>query len=375
MDQGKRPGGKLTARKGAAVDQCLECGECSRNCGLLAEVGMSPKRLAEGGVTASTAFSCTLCGGCEAACPAGVSPRELFAAGRRSAVAAGELDIEAYRYLLPDRPNSLMSVFREYSGIDYRDIEASGSAACCFFPGCTLLTYAPQLTRRVFDRLKDDCGCSGLLTDCCGKPLSQLGLTARADRTAGRLLERIRAHNVRELIVACPGCYYDLRSPLAAAGVRLRTVYEALALPAAQQNGKVCTVHDSCPDRFEGIFGRQVRQLLAAGGFSLAEMSHSGLNTMCCGSGGMISHFRPDLTQALVEARLAEARAAGADSLVSYCMSCVLKFVAKAGELPTGHVLGLLLGQPDDLADAKGKVARMLEGPEGAEIWAKIMAD
>lgn len=355
--------------------KCLECGLCSKCCQLLAEVGRSPKLLAAQGVTATEAFSCTLCGGCEAACPEGLSPKGLFAEGRRQAVNAGECCLDEYRYLFPDRENSLMNVYRRFSGIDYSDIELKGEADSAFFPGCTLLTYAPDLTREVYARLRDGCGSIGLMSDCCGKPLSQLGLPQRADKATRKLVARIKEHNVRELITACPGCYYELQPILKAAGVRLRTVYEVLAVAVPAANGKLCTVHDSCPDRFDGIFGRQVRELLQKSGFPLGEMAHSQKNTICCGSGGMISHFRPDLTEELVGQRLAEARSVGAEVLVSYCVSCVSKFAAAADGLVVDHALSLLLGRRVNYTEAKKNMARMLEGPQGAEIWAKIMAD
>lgn len=361
--------------KNFVADKCRECGLCNKECPLLAELGESPKRLAERGITAWEAFSCSLCGGCEAVCPMGLSPMELFAAGRRRAVAE-EFDLGEYRYLLPDRQNNLMSVYRRYSGIDYSDLAPTGDTASAFFPGCTLLTYAPDLTREVYARLRAEGGCGGVLTACCGKPLTQLGLAQRAETAAGKLLARLKELRVRELIVACPGCYYELRPILRPAGIGLRTVYEVLGdRLTGPAGGELCTVHDSCPDRFEGIFGRQVRGLLAARGFSLAEMAHSQKNTVCCGSGGMISHFRSDRTEELVKKRLKEARATGADVLVSYCLSCTLKFSAAADGLAVDHALSLLLGRREAFATAKAKVAAMLEGPQGEALWAEIMAD
>lgn len=365
--------------KNMATEQmtmCRECGLCALDCPLLAELGEPPRRLAERGITAEEAYSCMLCGACEAACPEGLSPRKLFAERRDQAVTAGEFAADEYRYLFPDREQNLMKVFRDYSGVDYGDIELKGETESCFFPGCTLMTYVPELTRQVYDTLRESCGCGGMAVKCCGKPLTQLGLTQRADDAARRLLASFRAHKVRELIVACPGCYYELRPLLAPAGIRLRTVYEALGpTTAGAGDGRVYTVHDSCPDRFEGIFGRQVRERLTASGFKLAEMAHSGRGALCCGSGGMVSHFRPDLTAGLVGGRLAEARQAGAAVLVSYCVSCAAKFAGAADGLEAAHALGLLLGRRDDFAAPKKKLAAMLEGPDGAAIWARIMAD
>ncbi len=357
------------------ADKCIECGMCRGCCPLLTEMAESPGKAAARGATAHEAFSCALCGCCEAVCPVGLSPKEMFAAGRRSAVTTGEFAVDEYRYLFPDRKDNLMNVYREFAGVDYDAIAVKGEAERCFFPGCTLMTYAPELTREVFSRLKDGCGCGGMFTDCCGRPLADLGMTQRADDAAGKLVAKFREHKVRELIVACSGCYYALRPLIAGTGIVLRTAYEVLDLPTpAAEAGKICTVHDSCPDRFEGIFGRQVRELLAKSGFPTVEMAHGRESTICCGSGGMISNFRPDYTDELIKRRLSEVRASGADILVSYCASCTAKFAAVEG-LRADHALSLLLGRRDDFTAAKKRMAAMLEGPRGAELWARIMAN
>ena len=64
-------------------EKCLECGMCSQECELLREIGESPKKIAARGPVMPEAFSCALCGACEAVCPVGLSPKSLFATGRR----------------------------------------------------------------------------------------------------------------------------------------------------------------------------------------------------------------------------------------------------------------------------------------------------
>ena len=356
-----------------SIEKCLECGLCSQECELLKELDTSPKQLAERGVGALEAFSCALCGACEAACPEGLSPKALFDNGRRLAVASGEMNLEEYGFLMPDHAYNLMRVYRDFYGIDYRDVEVKGSAGICFFPGCTLMTYAPELTRAVYSQLQASCGCGGIISGCCGKPLSMLGLPERAENLTDSLLARLRKHEVREVIAACPGCYYELRKLLDSADIKCKTVYEAMDVPkVGSANGRRVTVHDSCPDRFEGRFGSQVRELIQHQGFFLTEMVHNRTNTKCCGSGGMISRFRPDLMEQMVEERLDEAAAAGAEAMVSYCMSCVAKFADAPGDFVSRHALSIMLGRDDDFKGVRGKAAQMLEGPQGAELWAKM---
>lgn len=356
-----------------SIEKCLECGLCSQDCELLKELEASPKQLAERGVGALEAFSCALCGACEAVCPEGLSPKALFDKGRRLAVASGEMNLEEFGYLMPDHAYNLMQVYREYYGIDYSDIEVENTTGSCFFPGCTLMTYAPELTRAVYSQLQASCGCGGIISGCCGKPLTLLGLPERARNLTDGLIERLHKQDVREVIAACPGCYYELRKLLNSANIKLKTVYEAMDKSKCGPGNRLrVTVHDSCPDRFEGRFGSQVRELLQHQGFSLAEMFHNRKNTQCCGSGGLISRFRPDLMEQMVAQRLDEAAATGSEAMVSYCMSCVAKFADASGGFVSRHALSLLLGRDDDFKGVRSKAAQMMEGPQGAELWAKM---
>ncbi|QDR81673.1 (Fe-S)-binding protein [Sporomusa termitida] len=354
---------------------CVECGKCTALCQFLAQTGESPARIAGRGASVTEAFSCSLCGACEAVCPLGLSPRQLFACRREEAVRQGEFDSNEYRYLFPDRPNNVMNMYRRCYGVDYGDIENAGSGGTWFFPGCTLLTYSPGLTRAVFYRLQADVDCRGFWTACCGKPLRQLGLRPRAEALQGQLQEFLQQHNITRVITACPGCYYELEPVFQACNVSVRTVYEMLKLAPTDRNSKIkCTVHDACPDRFARRFGRQVRQALAQAGFSLREMQHSGAQAICCGSGGQLSHFRPDLTEQLVQARLAEARQSGADILIGYCLSCVLKLEGKAA-MPVTHALNVLLAISEDFKGAKARAGQMLAGAAGERLWAEMMAE
>ncbi|SDE71019.1 (Fe-S)-binding protein [Sporomusa acidovorans] len=358
------------------AEKCSECGKCIAICPFLAKTGKTPAVIAKQGAEVMEAFSCSLCGACEAVCPLGLSPKNMFAGRRNAAVENGEIDIDEYRYLFPDRPNNVMNMYRRFYGVHYDGIENVGSAGTWFFPGCTLLTYSPNLTREVYRRLQTDCNCQGMWTECCGKPLVQLGIQHRADAIEKRLKEFVEAHQISRIITACPGCYYELKNVFASLAVRIQTVYEVLnfAVHKKSQNIK-CTIHDACPDRFELKFAGQVRRALEQNGFSIIEMQHSKGEAICCGSGGQISHFNPDLTEELVQTRLKEARQADADILVGYCLSCVLKFDNADSPVTVTHALQLLLDQPKDFNGAKTRVAAMLNGADGEKIWDKIMAE
>ncbi|NPV30098.1 MAG: (Fe-S)-binding protein [Firmicutes bacterium] len=361
---GKEPHSQLAM----LAQECQDCGLCLGACDLLAEAAGTPGELAQGGVGAYEAYSCFLCDRCAAACPLGLKPSAIFAARRIVAVEKGEIDPDEYSYLFPDREESIMRLYRRYYNIDYSDIAAGKGTETCFFPGCTLMTYSPVLTREVYRRLRAGCGCRGILTDCCGKPLSQMGLRQRAEQAARSLMNKMAHIGVKRVIVACPGCYYHLRHLLEQEGIEVLTVYEVLDFQRQMpENAPLCTVHDSCPDRFEGIFAAQVREALRKDGYELVEMPFSGRDAPCCGSGGQVSHFRPELAEKLVEKRLSEAEKSGAEILIAYCLSCVLNFAGKPSGIKARHALNLLLGHEEDYSDVKARALQIFTEPEPTE--------
>ncbi len=357
-------------------ENCSSCGLCAKDCSLLSESADSPAAIAQRGATVHEAYSCTLCDLCSAVCPQGISPMEMFAARRREAVTNSEIDINEYRYMFPDRKNNVMNIYRHQFGVDYSDINSFKEIESCFFPGCTLMTYAPVLTREIYKRLELSGDCQGMWMECCGKPLEQLGLQQRLTDMSGQLKIFVKEHNIKRLITACPGCYYQLRKLFDGTDLKIQTVYEVLKfVQQTQPASAICTVHDSCPDRHQGLFGSQVRQALDQCGYSMIEMAHNRDRTICCGSGGQQSHFRPDLAEELLLKRKREVQQSGADTLVGYCLSCVLKYEGKLTGINVVHALNLLLDLEPDFKGAKDRAAKMLSGPDGKRLWAEIMTE
>ena len=351
---------------------CSECGLCAEGCQLLTEIGQSPLEIASRAVTAQEAFGCSLCGLCESVCPQELHPIALFAHGRREVMAAGAIDRDDYCYLMPDRPNGL-SAYRQFEQIDYAGLGTAGSAQV-FFPGCTMQTYTPKLLRAAMARLEDANGPVALSLDCCGKPLRQMGLDSRAARYEAQVVKDLQERSTREVIVACPGCYYALKKLLAATDIGVVTVYERMGSVAKTATPAACLVHDTCPDRAGGVFQRQLRDKLKEAGYTIREFEHSGAEARCCGSGGQVSHFRPDFRDTLLTERVAEARRCGGERIVSACASCVLNLSEKSDDLPVFHGLNLLLGLEEDYSAVKTRAGEMFQTEEGVLLWYEMMA-
>ncbi|MEL1136008.1 (Fe-S)-binding protein [Desulfitobacterium sp. THU1] len=363
------------------IEKCVNCGRCVSECKLLQDIGEDLISLATRQPTVGEAYSCTLCGLCEGVCPLSLSPRKMFVATRHKAVDEQEIDIDDYKYMFPDRELNVMKMYREVNKFDYKDLKVDQEGEVAFFPGCTLLTYDPKLIYAIVENLEAEYPGVTLITDCCGIPLYQLGLRERGEKFRQALKEKLRRLKVKSLILACSNCYYQLKEDVKELGIRPLTIYEALSdsrifnTPIEAKEARVVTVHDSCPDRFAGIFARQARQALAKKGYVLVEMEHNSAKALCCGSGGQASHFAPELARGLVEARLEEVTGLEVDILASYCLGCVLNLSKDQNDIPVQHVLNLLLDLKQDFAGLKKQSKTIFEGPEGEKLWERIMAD
>lgn len=358
----------------ALREECVECGLCMENCLILTEIDEFPDKIAERKVTAEEAYSCCLCRLCEAVCPQELSPMALFAKGRREAIAEDKINIDEFAYLLPDRENGLQ-LYRQFHHIDYDDLQKGREqSTTAFFPGCTLLTYTPELLRKIMANLEEAQGPLGFMDDCCAHPLHQMGLDDRAETYQTALRKKMQDHGIHDLILACPNCYNVLKPLLSDLDIRCHTIFEKLGPTTKAGKETTCVIHDVCPDRFDGIFKQQMTEALTKAGYKVVSPEHSGPESTCCGSGGQISHFRPEFRQKLLEDRMELAKAAHGEMVVAPCINCVLNLSELSEEtgLPVYHALNLLLDEKPNYGDVKKNAARMYESPEGMEAWYRM---
>lgn len=362
--------------KNRIIEQCIGCMACQESCRILTEINEDPASIASRGITVDEAFSCALCGKCEAVCPLGLSAYRMFEQRRIEAVRNKEMDVNEYRYLFPDRDVTVMSIFRDYYGIDYNDLNLSLPSDTAFFPGCTMLTYSPGLTRKVYEILEKKYKHPILFSECCGLPMYQIGLPERGDKMKKAILAKASSLGVKRFVVACPNCYYQFKKEESLKDFEIITVYEALKdyFVPAKKSG-IYTVHDSCPDRFEGIYAAQVRGALDQAGCKRVEMKHRERESICCGSSGQLGHFRPEWSKEHELQALEEAEEAGADTIIAYCHACVLNFADISPKIRILHALNVLLGFMEDYGEVKQKAGDMFTGPDALDLWGKLFED
>lgn len=202
------------------------------------------------------------------------------------------------------------------------------------------------------------------LQTCCGQPAFNSG-----DRATTRALAEqvIRAFEHCDYVVAPSGsCAGMIRTHYpelftgepdwAARAARFcARVYEltsflvdvrGMSRVEASYEGRA-TYHDSCSGLRELGVSRQPRVLLGSvEGLDLKEMPDS---DVCCGFGGTFCVKYPDVSDAIVEKKVANIVATGADTLLAGDLGCLMNMAGKLQRLghriEVRHVAEVLAGQ------------------------------
>lgn len=240
-------------------------------------------------------------------------------------------------------------------------LEAGACATGCeslFFPGCSLITYALPLVQAVDATLREAGEVDGFTPLCCGKILEYEphGKELRAAFEAD-LVGLVAASGARRIVAACPNCVRALRAALArdprTAGVEVEPLPKVLArlgyrierdTAAALVKGDpaapltLCP-HDSCPDRATGEFADGLRELLPEGIWR--EGAHHHAKSLCCGS-KLRAAGRFEAADELACRNGEEAVEAGADAIVTACLSCAFQLNMAQPHIQAVHFLELL---------------------------------
>lgn len=253
-----------------------------------------------------------------------------------------------------------------YPGLEAVRVSKSdiGESTSLFFPGCSFINYALPLVQSTYDLLLGAGEVDGISLLCCGKILEYEG-DGGVQRAAfeQQFREHIAQTPVKRIVAACPNCVYALRKLLeadeATAGIEVVPLPRVLAdmgyvIDADTAQGVVYNdarieagtpvtfcPKDSCPDRETGEFADALRELMA--NTSLVEPRFARKRSYCCGSRPRAAgHY--DLGDKMARRHGEHAREAGANALVTPCISCTFSILGAGCEVPVFHYLELLFG-------------------------------
>ncbi|MBA4394154.1 MAG: (Fe-S)-binding protein [Desulfobacca sp.] len=332
------------------VEKCTECPLCRRECVFLEKYG-NPKEIAgridpQDDAALTLAYECSLCGLCEAVCPVGLKPQDLFLEMRRETVRQGQGEFPKHKALLKYEKRGTSKRYTWYGlprGCD-----------TILFPGCVLPGARPETVIKLFEHLKQSNPELGIVLDCCTKPSLDLGREDYFRTMFGEMIAYLLNQGVHTILVACPNCYKIFKEY--GEGLQVKTVYEVLAgdgLPKTETVFGNMTIHDPCVVRFESPIQDAVRSLVERKGLTIQEMSHNRQTTLCCGEGGAVGFLSPELAKKWSAQRKEETQGR---RMITYCAGCVNHLNHLS---PTSHILDLLF-QPQATLIGKIKSSRSL---------------
>ncbi len=332
---GERQENQLDDQLKTIAEKCINCDLCQQECRFLqkfgkpGEIGAAYDPSREACLTMP--FECSLCALCDAVCPVGIKPSQMFFEMRKASI---RKDASTY------------GTDCVYLGYESRGTSKHLSyyalprhCSTIYFPGCAYPAGRPRETVKLFNFLQRAVPGLGIVLDCCTKPSHDLGRIAGFNAMFGEMRSFLLQHGIRKVLVNCPNCYKIFQAY--GRGLAVETVYEVMAaanLKANHVHAKAVTVHDPCVLRGKNSIQETVRELLRKSGVHLSEMKHNRDQTICCGEGGSVSCRSSELADRWVDLRLVEA---AGKPMITYCSGCVNRFARRH---PTTHILDLFFG-------------------------------
>ena len=357
--------------------QCTRCRLCVESCEHLKKYQVMPGDVAQAFMEGkkeesflSFIVECSLCGLCREICPYKIDFPQFVLSARQSFIDAGAIPPQIYRPYWVDHDWHLFRLFREsYELESYYQALVKKSCEFLFFPGCMLANASPLIVEDVVNWLTDRWKDVGVMVDCCGAPLRQIGLIRREKTYLDNLRKSIVKTGAKTIITACPTCHSLLKK--IETDIEIVSIFQVMAESGITLPVLDCgpvTVHDSCSDR-SGEIGRYVRKLLHK--FDIKEMRHHGAKTICCGSGGLVSVIDNVICSQRAEKRMEEIKDCAAKLCITYCMSCTIRLFDGTGR-EVRHLLELLFDRKIDHLKFNEKCSTMWSGVKGEKIRQRI---
>lgn len=349
-------------------ESCIECGGCTQRCDLLQSGDWNLGRLCRESVEALSGAdsleglrraidasgelyrfvrSCEECNRCTVHCPQDLSMSEMWQPWRELVRLSGHIGDDEVGLIKVDCTWHTFSAYRAVQGIGYDDLPQvriapiDGAPAkeaepargtTLFFPGCTLCSYAPELTRAAFAWLDAHAGPCLISEQCCAWPLECVGEMERAVAWRERLVRAAAGQGATRVVTVCPGCERQLAAAAAVVAPHIEFVSFARLLVEAGVRVENCalegldlplTVVDSCNDRAGG-HGPYVRQLFER--VDCRAFPCTGEDAWCCGAGGNVASYDEELPRKRTRRSFGLCEQAGAKTLVTACPTCAYTY-------------------------------------------------
>jgi heterodisulfide reductase subunit D len=331
---------------------CLDCGVCTGSCPVSRyQPTFSPRLIVERALLGlgdellkdQDIWSCLTCSRCFERCPTSINFPTFMRLLREEALKRGTKPVYAHHGML----QTIMEL--QTQGAKQRKTEWAREAGrvaeqgeTFFFVGC--MPYFQVIFRdlgvdslavsRNVVKVLNAAGIDPVVSDgesCCGHDMLWNGQIETFRKLGARNLEVIRSSGARRVVFQCPEGYhtfkYQYPEYFGDLGFEVVHFYDLVAQMLAEGSLKVrngagsITYHDPCRlGRMAKIYDGPRAILAKVAGEKFVEMERNRENSICCGTSGW-ANCSVNSKQIQME-RLREAKATGAETLVTACPKC-----------------------------------------------------
>lgn len=308
-------------------------------------------------------FMCDTCGACDASCKRSQQQEPLRA----------HMDFRARLiqngYTLPQHLPVIESLHKNDNmmfedknlrgkwaeGLDVKDLTKE-NAEVVFHAGCRLSFDKEQwhVARKAINLLRSadvDVGILGKEELCCGARSYDMGYRSEFTKYAESNIEDWKRAGVKTVITACSDGYYIMKRHYPELGADFQVLHIVEFLHNLIKEGRLnfskeiplnVTYHDPChlgrrlsqaPGYYvpgkavNGIYEEPRDIIKSIPGIELTEMYRIKEYAWCCGAGGGVKEAYPDFSSWVATERLEEAKAVGAEAIVTACPWCERNFI------------------------------------------------
>lgn len=340
---------------------CLDCGVCTGSCPVSRVMpSFSPRLIVEKALLElgdevlhdPELWACLTCSRCYERCPTKINFPEFMRSLREQALQAGTSPVFAHHGMLQTVMELQTGGIRQNKTAWAREAgKVAEQGDTFYFVGC--MPYFDVIFRdmgvdslaigRNVIRILNAGGIEPVVSNdesCCGHDMLWNGNPEMFRKLAEKNVALIRQSGAKRVVFSCPEGYYTFKHHypeyLGELGFEVVHFYdvvgEMVESGALQLNDgdSVYTFHDPCRlGRMAKIYDspRQILHKLSDSRF--VEMERIKENAVCCGTSGW-ANCSGGSKQIQVE-RLREARATGADTLVTACPKCQIHLTCALG--------------------------------------------
>lgn len=297
---------------------------------------------------------CTTCGYCTERCPSNYIPAKFDVRVDPTATTeAFRADIINAGVTLPPYRDILNSIDKNYNPLweshEKRrkwllpiGVKPQEKADTLYYAGCMASYRTLDIAEATVKILANAEIPFTMLQDerCCGSPLLRTGYRDAAKKRAQELVSRIEASGAERVVTSCAGCFRTLKIdyPQIVGKLPFEVLHITELLKElisekklnTERFKKTVTWHDPCHLGRHAKVYEAPREVVAAYA-PLVEMEWNKEYSHCCGAGGGFRKSWRDLSIAITQERIQEAKEVGAEVLVTCCPFCTFNFKEAGG--------------------------------------------